>query len=127
MTTKQLSFRLPEDLRDEIDKRKTDKINQTDIAIAALRMYFNPPEPVVQCNTDEIQRLTDEIQKLKDVIQSKMELTEEKDKRIKDLENQVGFLQFEFSKLDTLLNALMPSKEEITKKAWWQFWKRSKE
>ncbi len=127
MTTRQLSFRLPEDLWDEIDKRKTDEITQTDIAIAALRMYFNPPEHVMQCNTDEIQRLTDEIQKLKDVIQSKIELAEEKDKRINDLENNVGFLQLEFSKLDPLLNQLMPSKEEIQKKKWWQFWKRSKE
>lgn len=132
--TKQLSFRLPEDLREEIEKRKTDSLNQTDIAIAALRLYFNPPEPVVQCNTDEIQRLTneiqcltDEIQKQKDVIQGNTALLDEKDKRIKDLQNQVGFLQYEFSKLDPLINALMPSKEEIKKKKWWQFWKKSKE
>jgi hypothetical protein len=35
----------------------------------------------------------------------------------------VGFLQLEFGKLDPVLLALMPSKEEIEKKKWWQIWK----
>jgi len=125
MTNKQFSVRLPEELWEQIDKHKTDKFNQTHIAIAALRMYFNPPE--IQCNADEIQGLTDEIQKQKDVIQGNVGLLDEKDKRIKDLQNQVGFLQHEFGKLDPLLNALIPSKQEIQKKKWWQFWKKTEE
>ena len=140
MTTKQLNARLPEDIWIEIDKRKTEELTQTDIVVAALRAYFNP---VMQSNTDELQRHSDEIQKLNDVIQRNAEaanqtelllkdrendirrLTDQievKDKWIKALENQVGFLQLEFGKLDTVLLALMPSKEEIEKK-WWQFWK----
>lgn len=116
MTTKQISFRIPGYLWKEIEKRKTDTTNQTDIVTNALILYFNPPEPVSQCNTDEIQRLTTEIQANKNLI-------DEKDKRIRDLEQHVGFLQHEFGKLDPLLNALMPSEEEIRKKKWWQFWK----
>jgi len=141
MTTKQLNVRLPEDIWIEIDNRKTEELTQTDIVVAALRAYFNP---VTQSNTDEIQRHSDEIQKLNDVIHRNAEaanqtelllkdrendirrltdLIEVKDKWVKALENQVGFLQLEFGKLDPVLLALMPSKEEIDKKKWWQFWK----
>ncbi len=141
MTTKQLNARLPEDIWIEIDKRKTEELTQTDIVVAALRAYFNP---VTQSNTDELHRHSDEIQKLNDVIHRNAEaanqtelllkdrehdilrltdLIEVKDKWIKALENQVGFLQLEFGKLDPVLLALMPSKEEIEKKKWWQFWK----
>jgi chromosome segregation ATPase len=141
MTTKQLNARLPEDIWIEIDQRKTEELTQTDIVVAALRAYFNP---VTQSNTYEIQRHSDEIQNLKDVIRRNAEaanqaelllkdrehdilrLTDQievKDKLIKALENQVGFLQLEFGKLDPVLFALMPSKEEIEKKKWWQFWK----
>ncbi|MDO8726552.1 MAG: hypothetical protein Q7J35_10835 [Candidatus Methanoperedens sp.] len=141
MTTKQLNVRLPEDVWIEIDNRKTEELTQTDIVVAALRAYFNP---VTQCNTEELQRHSDEIQKLNDVIHRNAEaanqvelllkdrendirrltdLIEVKDKWIKALENQVGFLQLEFGKLDPVLMALMPSKEEIDKKKWWQFWK----
>ena len=141
MTTKQLNARLPEDIWNEIDKRKSEELTQTDIVVAALRAYFNP---VTQSDTDELQRLSDEIQKLNDVIHRNAEaanqtelllkdrendirrltaLIEVKDKWVKALENQVGFLQLEFGKLDPVLLALMPSKEEIDKKKWWQFWK----
>ena len=141
MTTKQLNVRLPEDIWIEIDQRKTEELTQTDIVVAALRAYFNP---VTQSNTDELQRHSDEIQNLNDVIRRNAEaakqselflkdrehdirrltdLIDVKDKWIKALENQVGFLQLEFGKLDPVLLALMPSKEEIDKKKWWQFWK----
>ena len=141
MTTKQLNVRLPEDIWIEIDNRKTEELTQTDIVVAALRAYFNP---VTQSNTDEIQRHSDEIRKLNDVIHRNAEssnqtdlllkdrekdirrltdLIEVKDKWVKALENQVGFLQLEFGKLDPVLLALMPSKEDIDKKKWWQFWK----
>ena len=141
MTTKQLNVRLPEDIWIEIDQRKTEELTQTDIVVAALRAYFNA---ATQSNTDGIQRHSDEIQNLKDVIRRNAEaanqvdlllkdrgyeinkltdLIEVKDKWIKALENQVGFLQLEFGKLDPVLLALMPSKEEAEKKKWWQFWK----
>jgi len=109
MTTKQLNVRLPEDIWVEIDNRKTEELTQTDIVVVALRAYFNP---VTQSNTDELQRHSDEIQKLNDVIHRNAESA-----------NQVGFLQLEFGKLDPVLLALMPSKEESEKKKWWQFWK----
>ncbi|MDD5616304.1 MAG: hypothetical protein PHH85_08895 [Candidatus Methanoperedens sp.] len=141
MTTKQLNVRLPEDVWIEIDNRKTEELTQTDIVVAALRAYFNP---VTQSNTDELQRHSDEIQNLNDVIHRNAEAANQadlllkdreheiirltdliavKDKWIKALENQVGFLQLEFGKLDPVLLALMPSKEEVEKKKWWQFWK----
>jgi hypothetical protein len=123
MTTKQLNVRLPEDIWIEIDNRKTEELTQTDIVVAALRAYFNP---VTQSNTDELQRHSDEIQKLKDRendIRRLTDIIEVKDKWIKALENQVGFLQLEFGKLDPVLLALMPSKEEAEKKKWWHFWK----
>ncbi len=41
-----------------------------------------------------------------------------KDDRIKDLQNQLGFLQFEYQKLSNQLYKLLPEP-----KKWWMFWK----
>jgi metal-responsive CopG/Arc/MetJ family transcriptional regulator len=42
-----------------------------------------------------------------------------KDDRIKDLQNQLGFLQFEYQKLSNQLYKLLPEP-----KKWWMFWKK---
>lgn len=48
--------------------------------------------------------------------------------RVQDLQNQTGFLIQDHTRISGQLDRLlMPSPEEIIKKAWWQFWKRSKE
>ncbi|SNQ62687.1 hypothetical protein [Candidatus Methanoperedens nitratireducens] len=41
-----------------------------------------------------------------------------KDDRIKDLQNQLGFLQFEYQKLSNQLYKLLPEPRK-----WWMFWK----
>ena len=54
---------------------------------------------------------------------------------IESLQSEINFLREQVKDLDRLLSQeqslhlqtqrqIMPSKEEITKKAWWQFWKR---
>jgi metal-responsive CopG/Arc/MetJ family transcriptional regulator len=42
-----------------------------------------------------------------------------KEDRIKDLQNQLGFLQFEYQKLSNQLYKLLPEP-----KKWWMFWKK---
>ncbi len=45
--------------------------------------------------------------------------------RIKDLQSQNGFLIQDHTRIvDQLDRLLMPSQEEISKKSWWQFWKK---
>jgi hypothetical protein len=46
--------------------------------------------------------------------------------QIKDLETQNGFLISEFQKLSRINEQLLlsPAPEEISKKLWWQFWKK---
>ncbi len=44
--------------------------------------------------------------------------------RVQDLQSQNGFLIQDHTRLSGQLDRLlMPSQEEITKKAWWKFWK----
>jgi|SRR5450756_482085 predicted CopG family antitoxin len=48
-----------------------------------------------------------------------------KDQTIKILEEDKGFVILEYTEAKAKLNRLlMPSQEEITKKAWYQFWKK---
>ncbi len=53
------------------------------------------------------------------------ELIKAKNENIKDLQNQIGFLTQDHVRISGQLDRLlMPSQEEITKKAWWHFWKK---
>ncbi len=53
------------------------------------------------------------------------ELIKAKNENIKDLQNQIGFLTQDHVRISGQLDRLlMPSSEEITKKAWWHFWKK---
>jgi cupin superfamily acireductone dioxygenase involved in methionine salvage len=53
------------------------------------------------------------------------ELIKAKNENIKDLQNQVGFLTQDHVRISGQLDRLlMPTSEEITKKAWWHFWKK---
>jgi flagellar biosynthesis/type III secretory pathway chaperone len=57
-------------------------------------------------------------------LELKDEIIRAKDQTIKNLENQNGFLIQDHTRLSGQLDRLlMPSQEEITKKAWWKFWK----
>ncbi len=45
--------------------------------------------------------------------------------RVKDLQNQNGFLIQDHTRISGQLDRLLaPAQEEIIKKAWWQFWKQ---
>jgi hypothetical protein len=57
-------------------------------------------------------------------VESLEELIKAKNENIKDLQNQIGFLTQDHVRISGQLDRLlMPSPEEITKKAWWKFWK----
>lgn len=57
-------------------------------------------------------------------IKSLEDLIKAKDQTIRILEEDKGFVTLEYAETKAKLNnLLMPSKEEIHNKAWWQFWK----
>lgn len=58
-------------------------------------------------------------------IELKNEIIRVLEGRVKDLQSQNGFLIQDHTRISGQLDRLlMPSQEEITKKSWWQFWKR---
>lgn len=62
---------------------------------------------------------------IKAKVESLEELIRSKDLTIKTLENEVGFLIQDHTRISSQLDRLlMPSREEVKKKSWWQFWKR---
>ncbi len=75
-------------------------------------------------NKDEYTNIQSEYEKLKSEYESnKTELQHHEairkiqDERIKDLQNQVGFLQLEYQKVSDRLMLPAPDRK------WWQFWK----
>lgn len=64
-------------------------------------------------------------ERLEAKIESLEELLKAKNETIRILEEDKGFLTQDHVRISGQLNRLlMPSPEEITKKNWWQFWKK---
>lgn len=74
--------------------------------------------------TSDDKEMTGDYTLLQAKIKSMEDLLKAKDGNIKDLQNQVGFLQLDHGRISGQLDRLlMPSQEEVKKKAWWKFWK----
>ena len=102
---KQLNVRISDELFNKIESEDRSK---QDIISDALLLYFDSKNKLNVAN----------------------ELEHEKEKarmlenNIKDLQQQIGFLTQDHIRISGQLDRLlMPSPEEITKKAWWHFWK----
>ncbi len=60
---------------------------------------------------------------LKKEIQFKDVIIKAKEDNIKDLQNQTGFLIFEFQRINKINEQLLLTENESIKK-WWEFWKK---
>jgi gas vesicle protein len=86
---------------------------------AVLVAHLSAPQENRESTTGEPQEI------LKAKIKSLEDLIKAKDQTIKILEEDKGFVTLEYTETKAKLNnLLMPSKEEIHNKAWWQFWKK---
>ncbi len=134
MRMKTITIRLEDGIFNKIEERRGRK-SKSDFYREILEYCLNIPEDNV--NSHEYNRLQDEYNKLQheyDKLQSeynvlkseyealKTELQHRKaiekiqDERIKDLQNNVGFLQLEYQKVSDRLMLPQPRK-------WWQVWK----
>jgi hypothetical protein len=86
---------------------------------AVLVAHLSAPQENRESTTGEPQGI------LKAKIKSLEDLIKAKDQTIRILEEDKGFVTLEYTETKAKLNnLLMPSKEEIHNKAWWQFWKK---
>ncbi len=116
---KSLNVKIPIDLYEKIESS-----GRTQVAIIeeALRKYFDS-EKVVD-TTKQVEDLKREVIQLTERISSK-------DNEIRTLNESIGraysemqWFKDEFKRVNDRTLALVPSPEEITKKNWWQFWKK---
>jgi hypothetical protein len=122
MTKRQLNVRLSDELWEKIDSSgKT----PTEIVTAALQSYFDgdtlndtATQSAIQSKTEEIQTLKTDNERMVQEIHYKDELVSTRDRHIKDLQNQIGWMQHEFAKFDQFL---LP--ETTSKRRWWEIWK----
>jgi 2C-methyl-D-erythritol 2,4-cyclodiphosphate synthase len=110
-----ITIRLDEDLLSKINHSKGDK------AVSAycktiISEYFNTDVHNVY-NSHEVELLKMEMQHKTDMLNANTE-------RIQDLQNQIGFLQLEFQKINRINEQLLLSApEEKKEKKWFEFWK----
>ncbi len=92
--------------------------NKANLEEPSANRQENLNEPLVN--------LIKENEALKVELTHKEEINKIMDARVKDLQDQNGFLVSEYSKLSRLNEQLLlsPAPEEIVKKSWWQFWKK---
>jgi len=119
---KTITIRLEDDVFNKIDEQRGTTL-KSDFYRELIEYHLNKSESGL--NTIEYKKLEIEYERLKseyEVLKTELQHTEViqkiQEERIKDLQNQVGFLQLEYQKVSDRL--LLPSPE----KKWWQVWKK---
>ncbi len=102
---RQINVRIPEELCAKIESSNRSK---QDVISEALLLYFSPNSK--QDVAKDLEHEKDKNQLLQDSI-NRLE------SNLKDLQQQLGFLQLEYQKLTDRL--MLPAA-----KPWWQFWKK---
>jgi hypothetical protein len=103
---KQLNVRIPGELYHKIE---LDGREKQQIVTAALELYFSSSSNI------DVAKDLEHCQEVNRILEE----------RIKDLQEQNGFLIQDHTRITGQLDRLiMPSQEEIIKKNWWQFWKK---
>jgi hypothetical protein len=114
---KTFSIRIEEDLFDKVEAARGDKARTDFIREVILSYFVTKSSPELNQNSPEL---------LKE-IELKNEIIRAKDQTIKSLENQVGFLIADHSRISGQLDRLLiPSQEEQKEKGkkWFEFWKK---
>ena len=132
---KQLNVRVPSELFDKIDNSGMSK---QDLVEKALELYFDINDDqnnskllennskLLENNNDLLKNnsnLLAETIALKNEIQFKDVIIKAKEDNIRDLQNQTGFLIFEFQRINKINEQLLLTENESIKK-WWEFWKK---
>jgi hypothetical protein len=111
-----ITIRLDNELLEKINQSKGDNTVSAYCKTLIADSLNNPVHDV---------HISEENENIKIELQHKTDMLKMCTERVQDLQNQVGFLQFEFQKVSRINEQLLltPSPQEITKKNWWQFWK----
>ena len=132
---KQLNVRVPAELFDKIDNSGMSK---QELVEEALELYFDSKNDqnngnlletnskLLENNSDLLKNnsnLLAETIALKNEIQFKDVIIKAKEDNIRDLQNQTGFLIFEFQRINKINEQLLLTENESNKK-WWEFWKK---
>ncbi len=132
---KQLNVRVPAELFDKIDNSGMSK---QELVEEALVIYFDSKNDqnnnnllesnsrLIENNSDLLKNnsnLLAETIALKNEIQFKDMIIKAKEDNIRDLQNQTGFLIFEFQRINKINEQLLLTENESIKK-WWEFWKK---
>ncbi len=124
---KTFSVIFDDELFDKVETAR-DKRPRTDFIRDVIKSYFitesSQKDNINSQNPNMPSQMISDCALLQAKNESLEELVKAKDQNIKDLQNQIGFLIQDHTRISGQLDRLlMPSPEEITKKAWWQFWK----
>ncbi len=115
------SIRLDDELFQKLESVRGEN-SRADYIREVLLSYFKEPD----ANLGEPQaNLTKEIESLKVELTHKEQIVKIMEERVKDLQNQNGFLISEYSRLSKLNEQLLlpPAPTEPSKR-WWQFWRK---
>ncbi len=129
---RQLNVRVPAELFDKIDNSG---ISKQELVEEALVLYFDSKHDIkddsdnsclLETNNKLLENnsnLLAEAIALKKEIQFKDVIIKAKEDNIKDLQNQTGFLIFEFQRINKINEQLLLTENGSIKK-WWEFWKK---
>lgn len=111
-----ITIRINDELAEEIEKKRGNK-PKSDFYREVIEHYLISFEDKSHAKDEGRPELLKELE-LKDEIIKVLE------GRVQDLQSQNGYLIQDHTRIAGQLDRLlMPAQEEITKKAWWQFWK----
>lgn len=122
---KTITIRIDEEIFQQIEARRGE-VSKSDFYRNILIEYISDkPENALNKPEDDLEsseyvlNIRKENETLRTDASHKDAILVLKDDRIKDLQNQLGFLQFEYQKLSNQLYKLLPEPRK-----WWMFWKK---
>jgi predicted DNA-binding protein len=108
------SIRLDDELFQKLESVRGENSRADYIREVLLSHFKEPDANLVEPDAN----LTKEIESLKAELTHEEKIVKIMEERVKDLQNSLGYLQLEFSRLNSKI--LLP---ESTKR-WWKFWKK---
>jgi hypothetical protein len=122
---KTFSVRLDTGLYDKLIAAAGEKGKNEFIKMVLIARLDEPQMNHNEPNTNQERTINEPDKNLIKELELKDKIIEAKDQTIRNLEKDIGYLQLDHGRISGQLDRLlMPSQEEISKKAWWRFWKR---
>ena len=115
---KTITIRLDDDLFQQIETKRGE-VSKSDFYRDILVEYLSD-KPADDPNKYEyIMNIKKENETLRTDLNHKVDMLRLMDDRTKDLQSQLGFLQFEYQKLSGQILKALPEPRK-----WWEFWKK---